>query len=102
MAEPPKPSGSERSYPRVPIPTPVEVRISAPGLTATGFLLDMSDGGLAMVTAGEAGPEGEVVSVELLVDSPDKPPPLRAVVRYSRGARHGLQFLPEQETKPKA
>jgi len=102
MAEPPKPSGSERRHYRVPINTPVEVRISAPGLTATGFLLDMSDGGLAMVTAGEALPEGEVVSVELLVDSPDKPPPLRAIVRYSRGARHGLQFLPEQETKPKA
>jgi len=95
MAEPPKPSGSERRYPRVPIPTPAEVRISSPGLSVTGFLLDISDGGLAMVTAGEALPEGEVVMVELLVESPDRPPPLRAVVRYSRGARHGLEFLPE-------
>ena len=102
MAEPPKPPGTERRYQRVPIPTPAEVRISAPGLTVTGFLLDMSEGGLAMVTAGEALPVEEIVSVELLVDSPDKPPPLRAVVRYSRGARHGLQFLPEQETHPKA
>ena len=102
MAEPPKPSGSERRYHRVPIPTPAEVRISKPGFTTTGQLVDMSEGGMGIVTAGAALTVGEVVSVELLVDSPDKAPPLRAMVCYSRGARHGLQFLPEQETHPKA
>jgi PilZ domain len=96
MADPPKPSGSERRYPRIPVVTPAEVRITAPGLTSTGYLLDTSDGGLAIAVAGGPLPVGEVVTLELLVKSPEKLPPLRATVRYSKGIRHGLQFLPEQ------
>jgi hypothetical protein len=91
MAEPPKP----RRYPRVPVSSPAEVRISAPDLSLTGYLLETSEGGLAISVAGQTLPVGQVVSVELLA-SPEKLPPLKAVVRYSRGARHGLQLLPEQ------
>jgi hypothetical protein len=78
------------------VPTPAEVRITAPGLVSIGHLLDTSDDGLAIAVAGAPLPVGEVVTVELLVESPDKLPPLRATVRYSQGIRHGLQFLPEQ------
>jgi hypothetical protein len=94
MAGPTKPSGSERRHPRRLIPTPAEVRISGPGLEISGHLVDISEGGLGIVTVGQALPVGEAVTVELLVNPKDKPPPLRATVRYSRGARHGLQFLP--------
>jgi len=97
MADPPKLSSSERRYPRISVPTPAEVRISKPGLTITGQLLDMSEGGIGIVTAGATLSVGEVVSVELLVDSQDKPPALKAIVCYTRGGRHGLQFLASQE-----
>src|SRR5258706_4678601 len=95
MADPPKPSGGARLYPRVSAATPAEVTISKPGLTITGQLVDMSEGGMGILTAGVTLTVGEVVSVELLVETPDKEPPLRAMVCYSRGARHGLQFLAE-------
>ena len=98
MAEPPKPSHNPRLYPRVSVATPAEVRISKSGFRVTGQLVDMSEGGMGIVTAGVTLTVGEVVSVELLVDSPDKPAPVRAMVCYSRGARHGLQFLQTEET----
>src|SRR3954463_8100943 len=98
MADPPKPSGGARLYPRVSVATPAEVRISKPGLTISGQLIDMSEGGMGIVTAGVTLTVGEVVSVELLVDSPDKPALVRVMVCYSRGARHGLQFLQSEKT----
>jgi len=83
-------------FTRIAVPVTAEVRISKPGLTITGQSLDMSEGGIGIVTAGATLSVGEVVSVELLVYSQDKPPPLKAIV-YTRGGRHGLQFLASQE-----
>lgn len=95
MADPTQPGDSKRRSARAAIPTPVQVRISSQGLSATGFLVDLSDGGMGVVTTAEAFAPGEVVTVELLVEATENPPPLRAVVRYNRGARLGLQFVPE-------
>ena len=53
---------------------------------------------MGIVTAGTALTIGEVISVELLVDSPDKASPLRAMVCFTDGPGMGLQFLPSQET----
>jgi hypothetical protein len=92
MVEPPKP----RRYPRVPVPTAAKVRVSAPGVSLTGLLLDTSEGGLAITVLGEPLQVGQVVTVELLESAPDKLPSLKATVRYSIGSRHGLEFLPEQ------
>jgi hypothetical protein len=92
MSDPP--GDSKRRSSRAPIPTPVQVRITGAARSITGFLVDLSDGGMGVVTTTETFPSGEVVTVELLVKATEKPPLLRAVVRYSRGARMGLQFLP--------
>jgi hypothetical protein len=90
MPEPPIP----RRFPRSPIPSAAKVRISAPGLSLTGLLLDTSEGGLAITVLGEPLQIGQVVMVELLESAPNKL--LRATVRYSIGSRHGLEFLREK------
>jgi hypothetical protein len=69
MDDPTQPGEPKRRASRAPIPTPVQVRISGAGLSATGFLVDMSDGGMGIVTTAETFPPGEEVRVELLVDA---------------------------------
>jgi hypothetical protein len=91
MPEPLKP----RRFSRVPVPSAAKVRISAPGISLTGLLLDTSEGGLAITVLGEPLKIGQIVTVELLESTADKLPPMRATIRYSIGARHGLEFLPE-------
>jgi hypothetical protein len=86
MAEPQKP----RRYPRVAVPSPVKVKISAPGVSLTGYLLDTSDGGLGITVIGEPLTIGQVVTVDLEA-APEKLPPLRGRVRYSTGTRHGVE-----------
>ena len=45
---------------------------------------------------GEPLKVGEIVTVELLEPTPEKLPPLKAIIRYSIGSRHGLEFVLEQ------
>jgi hypothetical protein len=92
MAEPPKP----RRHSRIPVLSAAKVRISAPGISLSGLLLDTSEGGLAITVLGEPLQVGQVVTVELLESGPEKLPVLKATVRYSIGSRHGLEFVPEQ------
>ena len=88
----------QRRFPRSPVKAPAEVRIMGRGVNATGFLIDMSEGGLAVATLGVYLDVGDIVSVELpRVAKEQQPTEVSAEVRYNRGARYGLMFLTDHQ-----
>jgi len=96
-AKPDPPFPQQRRFPRSPVKAPAEVRIIGRGVNATGFLIDMSEGGLAVATLGVYLDIGDVVSVELPRIGMEQPTEVSAEVRYNRGARYGLMFLIDQQ-----
>jgi hypothetical protein len=84
----------KRRTARVPLKTPAEVRIVAPGVNAVGYLVDMSEDGVGVATVGALLAVGEEVSIEMLPSQAGEgPTTLRAIVQYSRGVRYGFKFL---------
>jgi len=96
-AKPDPPFPQQRRFPRSQVKAPAEVRIIGRGVNATGFLIDMSEGGLAVATLGVYLDIGDVVSVELPRIGMEQPTEVSAEVRYNRGARYGLMFLRDHQ-----
>lgn len=85
---------------RLALTAPVDVVILKSGVPATipGRAVDVSEGGISTILAGELRP-GESVGVDFRLSTFSPPIQARAVIRHSSLMRHGLQFLamsPEQ------
>ena len=96
-AKPGPPFPRQRRFPRSPVKATAEIRIMGRGVNATGFLIDMSEGGLAVATLGIYLAVGDVVLVELPRIAQEQPTEVSAEVRYNRGARYGLMFLTDHQ-----
>ena len=83
-----------RSVPRYQVAIPVDVTVLRSGIpdSVPGRALDVGDGGLGAVLAGEVFPN-EPVGVEFQLPYVGVPVRTRAVVRYQDRLRCGLQFL---------
>ena len=83
-----------RSVPRYQVAIPVDVTVLRSGIpdSVPGRALDVGDGGLGAVLAGEVFPN-EPVGVEFQLPYISVPVRTRAVVRYQDRLRCGLQFL---------
>lgn len=92
-----KPAIEKRRAPRFEAKTPTEVRIRAREAEMTGFLVDMSEDGMGVATVAAELQVGETISVELPKIGNQAPVRLKAVVRYSRGARYGLEFIDDSK-----
>ncbi len=92
-----RPAIEKRRAPRFEIKTPTEVRIRAREAEMTGFLVDMSEDGMGLATTAADLQVGETISVELPKMGNREPVQLRAVVRYSRGTRYGLEFIDDSK-----
>jgi TonB family protein len=89
-----------RRVPRYRVAVPLSVTVRRAGVTDSipGRSLDVGEGGLGALLAGEVSP-GEAVGVEFQVPSLAAPLRARAVVRHHAQLRCGLEFLslsPEQ------
>ena len=89
-----------RRVPRYRVAVPLSVTVRRAGVTDSipGRSLDVGEGGLGALLAGEVSP-GEAVGVEFQVPSVPSPLRARAVVRHHAQLRCGLEFLslsPEQ------
>ncbi len=83
-----------RRLPRYPIAVPVDVTVLRAGVPASipGRSLDLAEGGVAAVLAGELQ-MGEWVAVALQLPSQSRPLQTKAVVRHHDQMRCGLEFL---------
>jgi hypothetical protein len=72
----------------------IELSVFREGVTARywGRTDELSLDGIGATMSGELQP-GEVVSIEFSLPVPPHSIKLRAVVRYSKGLRHGFEFL---------
>jgi TonB family protein len=91
---------TRRRIPRYPIAVPVDVTVLRSGIPATipGRSLDVGEGGLAAILAGELHP-GDSVGLEFRLPDLDVQLRAKAVVRHQARLRFGVEFLgipPEQ------
>jgi PilZ domain-containing protein len=92
-----RPAIEKRRAPRFPTKTPSEIRIQARQGDVTGFLVDMSEDGMGLATVGADLQVGETVTVELPKTGEQGTVRLKAIVRYSRGVRFGLEFIDDSK-----
>lgn len=92
-----RPAIEKRRAPRFPTKTPTEIRIHASQGDVTGYLVDMSEDGMGLATVGADLRVGETVSVELPKSGEREAVRLKAIVRYSRGVRYGLEFIDDSK-----
>lgn len=90
-----------RRVPRYPVAVPVDVTVLRSGIpdTVPGRALDVGEGGVAVVLAGELRP-GDSVGVEFRLPNLGLPLQAKAVVRHQASLRCGLEFRglsPEQQ-----
>jgi TonB family protein len=91
---------TRRKTPRFAVAVPVDIVVLRSGIPASipGRSLDVSEGGMAAVLAGEVQP-GESVGVEFKLPFVSEPVQAKATVRHYGPMRCGLEFLampPEQ------
>jgi TonB family protein len=91
----------ERRFPRFPVAVPLDVVVLRSGIpwTIPGRSVDVGEGGVAAVLAGEVLP-GEPVGVQFKLPFVIDPVHAKAQVRYYGPFRCGLQFMnmrPEQQ-----
>ena len=91
---------TRRKAPRFAVAVPVDIVVLRSGIPASipGRSLDVSEGGMAAVLAGEVQP-GESVGVEFKLPFVSEPVQAKATVRHYGTMRCGLEFLampPEQ------
>jgi hypothetical protein len=86
-------SGMGRRVPRCPIAVPVRVTVVRAGVpnAIPGRSLDLSEGGIAAVLAGEVSP-GDPVAVEFLLPEMGLGLHAKATVRHHAPLRSGLEF----------
>ena len=92
---------TRRKFQRLAFNVPVNVVVLKSGVPATipGRAMDVSQGGISTVIAGELRP-GEVVGMDFRLSPMSQPIQAKAVVRHSSLMKHGMQFLaiaPEHE-----
>jgi PilZ domain len=92
-----RPAIEKRRAPRYPSKTPTEIRILASSGEVTGYLVDMSEDGMGVATVGANLEIGETIVVELPKIGDQETVRLKAMVRYSRGARYGLEFIDDSK-----
>jgi TonB family protein len=87
-------SGIRRRIPRYPVAVPLDVTVLRSGVPASipGRCLDLGEGGVAAVLAGELLP-GEWVAVAFQLPNEGQPLQTKAVVRHHGQMRCGLEFL---------
>jgi len=87
-------SGIRRRIPRYPVAVPLDVTVLRSGVPASipGRCLDLGEGGVAAVLAGELLP-GEWVAVAFQLPNEGQPVQTKAVVRHHGQMRCGLEFL---------
>src|SRR6266849_6797685 len=100
-AQAPAPTAVRRRVPRYPVAVPVDVTVLRSGVpdTVPGRALDVGEGGVAVVLAGELRP-GDSVGVEFRLPNLGLPLQAKAVVRHQASLRCGLEFRglsPEQQ-----
>jgi TonB family protein len=85
---------SRRRGPRYRVQTPVDVTVLRSGIpdTLPGRLVNLGDGGVAAVLAGELLP-GESVGVEIWLPLVAEPLRMRALVRHHDKLRAGMEFV---------
>jgi len=83
-----------RRSPRCRIDVSIQVSVFRDGQTTTyrGRATELGHNGMGATLGGELQ-IGEVVSVEFPIPLPPHVMKLRAVVRYGKGLRYGLEFL---------
>ena len=84
----------QRRFSRYRFDARIELSVFRDGVTAKywGRTDELSLDGIGATMSGELQ-TGEVVSMEFSLPLPPHSIKLRAVVRYSRGLRHGFEFL---------
>jgi TonB family protein len=87
-------NSSERRVPRCPLAVPVKITVQRSGMSQgiPGRSLDLGEGGIAAVLAGEVHP-GDPVGVEFLLPELGLGLRTRAVVRHQAALRCGLEFM---------
>lgn len=101
MSEPRTVPANQRRFPRFPVAVPLDVVVLRSGIPATipGRSVDVGEGGVSAVLAGELLP-GEPVGIQFKLPFVIDPVHAKAQVRYYGPFRCGLQFLamrPEQQ-----
>jgi TonB family protein len=101
MSDPRTVPANQRRFPRFPVAVPLDVVVLRSGIPATipGRSVDVGEGGVSAVLAGELLP-GEPVGVQFKLPFVIDPVHAKAQVRYYGAFRCGLQFLamrPEQQ-----
>jgi TonB family protein len=83
-----------RAFPRLPVKVPLDVIALRSGVPQSlpGRCVDMSEGGLGAMVAGELS-VGQAVAVELRLPHVGLPVRAKAVVRYHGGMRCGFEFV---------
>jgi TonB family protein len=85
---------SRRRVLRYPVQAPLDVTVLRSGIpdSVPGMSVNLCEGGVAAVLAGELTP-GESVGVELRLPQAPEPLRMRALVRYQDKLRCGLEFV---------
>lgn len=94
------PGVGRRILPRYQVAAPIDIVVLKSGVPETipGRSVDLGEGGLGAIAAGELQP-GQAVGVEIFLPEVSRPVRARALVKYHRQLHCGLQFLalPKQE-----
>ena len=94
------PGVGRRVLPRYQVAAPLDIVILKSGVPETipGRSVDLGEGGIGAIAAGELQP-GQAVGVEIFLPEVSRPVRARALVKYHRQLHCGLQFLalPKQE-----
>ena len=85
---------SQRGFPRYPVKVPLDVIALNSGIPQNlpGRCVDLSEGGVGAMVAGELSP-GQHVGVELRLPNVGPPLRARALVRYQGKVRCGFEFV---------
>lgn len=90
----PPPGVGRRILPRYQVAAPLDIVVLKSGVPETipGRSVDLGEGGLGAIAAGELQP-GQAVGVEIFLPEVSRPVRARALVKYHRQLHCGLQFL---------